>query len=228
MPAQDICKRLAQTTSRGAPRPWNRGTAPSALPEVLPGSRAQEGEALVINLFGGAGVGKSTMASKIFAGLKERGIEAACPEEHAKLAIWSRQSWLLKHQPVILGRTWETILSLQDHVDAIVVDSPLLLCSTYAGDREPMAFHDLCMDMHRRSNRMNIVISRDHEADYDQRSRMQNVDEAVAFDEIIRARLLDEGEAFTDLCRTAPSVAAIVERVALWLSADDLRVAPAA
>jgi len=100
--------------------------------DIQTGSRARAGDALVINLFGGPGSGKSTLASRIFYELKRAHIEAACPEEHAKLALWSGQPWLLDEQVVILGRTWETIHALRDKVEVVVVDSPILLCSAYA------------------------------------------------------------------------------------------------
>lgn len=168
-------------------------SSPAPLP-FLDGTRPEEGTGLVVNLFGGPGVGKSTLASKIFAGLKERGIEAACPEEHAKLAIWSGQPWLLQQQTVLLGRTWETIHALISKVDVIIVDSPLLLCSIYAGPREPDCFHDLCSHLHKRSRRLNLLVSRGHGVPYSERGRMQNESEALAFDSRIAAALHTHNE----------------------------------
>lgn len=188
------------------------GTPDFTLP-VLDGSRPEEGQALVINLFGGPGVGKSTLAARIFAGLKECGVESACPEEHAKLAIWSGQPWLLQQQTILLGRTWETIQALLSKVDVIVVDSPLLLCSVYAGSREPGAFHALCADLHRRSNRINVLLERPVHAAYSERGRMQNHEEALAFDRMIANVLHGHGETAIPMHHSDTEVRALVESI---------------
>ena len=203
---------------RAAPGIVDSAPVPPAGFSFLPGTRPEEGSALVVNIFGGPGVGKSTIASRIFAALKERGIEAACPEEHAKLAIWSGQPWLVEQQPILLGRTWETIQALLDKVDVIIVDSPILLCSVYAGDREPDCFHALCADMHCRSNRLNILLRREDEADYSSRGRLQDLGEAMEFDRRIETCLARNGEQYTGVIRGAGTVeqlaAAIQARMA--------------
>mgnify|MGYP001627755498 CR=1 FL=1 len=160
------------------------------------GSRTRPGDALIVNLFGGPGSGKSTLASRIFHELKCAGIEAACPEEHAKLALWSGQPWLLDEQTVLLGRTWETLHALRDKVEVIIVDSPILLCSVYAGEREPDCFHHLVLDMHRRTDRINILLSRDRAAGYSMNGRRESEAEAHAADARIRQTLQSFHEPF--------------------------------
>lgn len=164
--------------------------------DILPGSRAGAGDALVINIFGGPGTGKSTLASQIFADLKRHHIEAACPEEHAKLALWSGQPWLLDQQVILLGRTWETIHALIDKVDVIIVDSPLLLCSVYAQDREPSVFHDLAADLHKRTHRINLLLDRDPSNGYSRNGRRETESEARQADDRIRHVLETYGEPY--------------------------------
>jgi len=150
----------------------------------------------VVNIFGGPGSGKSTLASHLFHELKCAGIDAACPEEHAKLALWSGQPWLLDEQVILLGRSWETLHALHDKVDAVIVDSPLLLCSVYAGEREPPAFHDLVLDLHRRFDRLNILLERDQASPYSMNGRRETATEARDVDTRILQRLDISGETF--------------------------------
>lgn len=181
--------------------------------DIQSGSRARAGDALVINLFGGPGSGKSTLASRIFYELKRTHIEAACPEEHAKLALWSGQPWLLDEQVVILGRTWETIHALRDKVEVVIVDSPILLCSAYAGDNEPDCFHQLVQDMHCRTDRVNIMIDRDPALAYSTNGRRETEEQARQADLRIEQTLSRCGEPYTRLPSSADIGRAIARKV---------------
>lgn len=181
--------------------------------KTLQGTRASIGRALVINIFGGPGSGKSTLASELFSSLKKHHIEAACPEEHAKLAIWSGQPWLLDQQAILLGRTWETIHALHDKVDAIIVDSPLLLCSVYAREREPVCFHQLTADLHRRTNRINLLLERDPEMEYSTNGRRETADQARVVDEQILTTLDKHNEPYCEISRSRQDIERVIDAV---------------
>lgn len=172
--------------------------------------------ALIINLFGGPGSGKSTVAARIFAELKLRGIEAACPEEHAKLAIWSGRPWLLDEQIILVGKEWETINNLRDKVDVIVMDSPILLCSVYAGLREPQAFHDLTIDLHKRTPRINVMVNRPQAEPYQHINRRENAEQAVEVDVKLRELLNSIGEPPEEISRQS-DVKLFVDEVVSFL-----------
>ena len=113
-----------------------------------------------------------------------------------------------------MGRTWETIHALHDKVDAIIVDSPLLLSSVYAGDREPDCFHALCAHLHKRPTRMNIFLSRDPGAGYSTNGRRETEDQARLVDARILATLDRENEAFSRIDREDIDMAGFVRAVA--------------
>lgn len=179
-----------QAGAKAGIRPGSRFAIGHKLPV---GHQADKG-ALIVNLFGGPGVGKSTTAAEIFCLLKRAGVEAVAPEEHAKLAIWSGQPHLLDNQIVLLGRTWETLTALARQVDVIILDSPILLCSIYALRRESENFHNLCDELHRRHRRINILLQRNNRAEYTRNGRRESLDEARDVDAMIRARLERMGE----------------------------------
>lgn len=176
----------------------------------------QESGALVVNLFGGPGSGKSTIAARIFSELKRRGVEAACPEEHAKMAIWSGQPWLLDEQVIMAGKTWETLTNLRDKVRVIIVDSPILLCSVYAGDKEPLPFHDLVMDLHRRTPRVNLMVKRHRDIEYDPSNRREDEKQARGLDERILGVLLAAEEAPFSISRD-DDIGEVAERLTSFL-----------
>lgn len=181
--------------------------------KILSGTRAKAQDALVINIFGGPGSGKSTLAAELFFELKKHHVETACPEEHAKLAIWSGQPWLLDEQAVLLGRTWETIHALQDKVSVIIVDSPILLCSVYARNREPVCFHQMTADLHRRTNRINLLLERDPQTEYSTNGRREDENQARIVDEQILTTLDIHNEPFTQIARDKSGADLIVQAV---------------
>ena len=144
---------------------------------------------LVVNLFGGPGSGKSTLAASLFSDLKACGIEAACPDEPAKVSIWSGCGWKLDEQVIIMGQIWDNTCALRAHVDVIICDSPILLCSAY-GTTEPDSFHRLVRDLHTRSRRMNLMVARPAQ-DYTQSGRRETLHEAERKDRAISDMLFD-------------------------------------
>lgn len=214
--AQDTLRLVGETVDPGL-MPAIR---PAPVVKIMTAGRPGAG-ALVINLFGGPGVGKSTMASRIFSALKELDVEAAAPEEHAKTAIWTGQSWLLRHQTIMLGKTLETVLTLRDKVDVIVIDSPILLCSVYAAPDEPDAFHALCVESHKRFDRVNIMIEREDGARYTRRGREQDLDGAIAMDRRIRERLQSADEDWTTISRDKTNARRIARAIRAHIDAQN-------
>lgn len=183
---------------------------------ILPGTWQQPNLPLVLNLFGGPGIGKTTAAAKIFVELKMLGLEAANPEEHAKLAIWKGRPDLLDQQLVILGQSWETLHALSDKVDVVVMDSPLMLCSVYAGDREALHFHKTVADFHKRMPRINIMLERPDGLSYSQRGRREDQSTASAIDTKVKMALDAHGEPYSQVQVDKNMAHNIAQTVQAW------------
>lgn len=197
---------------------------PPHLP-IMEGDSPTLCPALAINLFGGPSIGKTVMAARIFLHLKILGVEAANPEEHAKISIWQGQPHLLDQQLILLGQTWQTLHTLADKVDAVVVDSPLLLCSVYAEGREQPHFHDTVRDFHRRLPRMNLLLSRNPELAYSQSGRREDFEGARSLDSRITHALVQAGESYAILPPVGSghdddAAKAVAQRVVDWLESQ--------
>ena len=91
---------------------------------------------VVINLYGGPCCGKSTVAAGLFYELKCKGIECELTGEVAKDKVWDDNPWVLRNQPYIFGKQLHRIWRLEDKVDLIVCDSPILLSMIYSQEEK--------------------------------------------------------------------------------------------
>lgn len=81
---------------------------------------------LVVNLFGPPGCGKSTGAAYIFAKLKLAGINAELVTEVAKDLTYERHNVAFRNQLYVLGQQAYRISRLEDKVDVVITDSPII------------------------------------------------------------------------------------------------------
>ena len=137
---------------------------------------------IVINLFAGPGVGKSTTAAKVFAELKMRGVNCEMALEFAKDKVWEESFKTMDDQIYIFGKQFHKIWRLKDKVDVIICDSPLPISIVY--DREnSKTFHKLIMEQFNKFQNKNYYIIRS--TDYQESGRVQTKEEAEKIDKIV-------------------------------------------
>lgn len=99
--------------------------------------------AKVVNLYGGPGSGKSTMAWHLSAELKYLGLNVEYVHEWVKLAAWEKRPEVFwKAQQHIYGNQSWLMECSANGADIIVTDCPLLMGLVYCRDSMGDAVHD--------------------------------------------------------------------------------------
>ena len=139
---------------------------------------------LVINLFGGPGVGKSTLAAQVYAELSKLGYRVEYVSEFAKDCIWSDCEGLLQDQFLVAAQQNHRIARLEGKVDVVVTDSPSLLGIVYRDvwndTRYSSVLDNLIWECHRKYTTLNFVIPRCHE--FVDQGRVHNEQQSIDID----------------------------------------------
>ena len=137
----------------------------------------KKSKTLIVNLYGGPGISKSSMAAGIFSKLKWLGVECELVTEYAKDLVWGELFNALNNQIDIFGNQHKRIFRLLNKVDVIVTDSPLLLQLIYSKDNY---LNDLIVNVHQTSNTLDILLNR--VKPYSPKGRTQTLEEAIKLD----------------------------------------------
>jgi nicotinamide riboside kinase len=144
----------------------------------------------IINLFGGPGSGKSTIASQLFSELKWRGdFKVEIVSEFAKELTYENSNILDKDQLFISANQNRRLNRLLGQVDFVITDSPILLGAIYRKEGYlPKTFDGMIKELFESYNNINCFIKRFKP--YVGYGRTQCEEEAVEIDVKIKNELL--------------------------------------
>lgn len=143
-------------------------------------------DTLVVNFFGGPGVGKSTIAAQTFSHLKWLGINCEVATEFAKDLVWEERYRTLDDQIYLFGKQYHRIFRLNGQVEVVLTDSPLLFASIYDTSQNPY-FRALVFNLFDSFHNLNFLLQR--EKPYMTAGRLQTEGEAIEKDRQIRNML---------------------------------------
>lgn len=81
---------------------------------------------VVINVAGGPGSGKSTVAAGLFVDLKLRGYIVELVQEYAKTLVWQKDFETLDNQYEVSRKQFNLIKSICGSVDFVITDGPII------------------------------------------------------------------------------------------------------
>src|SRR5210317_2381135 len=123
---------------------------------------------VIINLFGGPGSGKSTVASGLFYTFKSKGITCDNPYEFPKQVAWEDNNSQITDQLYILANQHRGIVRSYGKVDYIILDSPILLSlaykdgynSPYPSSHYDSSFDIMVLELFSKYDNINIFLER--------------------------------------------------------------------
>lgn len=136
----------------------------------------------VINLFGGPGVGKTTIAMRVFTELNMKQIKVEYVDEFAKEQTWNQSFKLMENQRLIFANQHQKFWRLKDIIDIAVTDAPIFNSIVYSGKNDKnKTFHaDVFHEFNEYQN-LNFFLKR--ETEYKEHGRSQKLEDAIKVDE---------------------------------------------
>lgn len=154
-----------------------------------------------VNLFGGPGVGKSTLAAQIFARLKREGADIELVQERFKRYVYEGRTIDPWDYVLTFGRQFDAEYHiLKAGVQRIVTDSPLLLQCIYA-QHQGCRVHRELRTISRRFDEdfpaLNIYVRR--QFDYEEAGRYEGKEQAIEMDKLVEEILDGQDIAYTSI-----------------------------
>ena len=152
---------------------------------------------IVINIAGGPGSGKTTVAAELFSKLKEKGYEVENVSEFAKELVWEKRNEAFDDRLYMHAEQNHRLMMMNGNLDYIITDSPLILTSVYnhfyLEDKHTKEYNKMIDDVtlltFNSYNNITFLIER--ETGYDTNGRRESQAEAKAIDERIIEYLED-------------------------------------
>lgn len=145
---------------------------------------------LVVNLFGGPGISKSTTAALVFGQLKRKGVNAEIAHEYAKDLTWEERHRTIQYQPYVTAKQIWRVQRLLGQVDVVVTDSPILNALVYRGKGFSKAFEAFVLETFNSWDTLNIRLERNRNIHpYNTSGRSQTEEESIAVDTVIKTML---------------------------------------
>ena len=166
----------------------------------------------VINLFGPPCVGKSTVASKLFSTLKEKGTEIELCTEFAKSLVWEGRKATLQDNLYVFAKQNAMLVQLaRNGIDYAVTDSPLPICLAYTREGYYQHFRSLVMEVFHDYKNINFYLSATHR--YSRVGRIQNEEESRMVDKRLREILNEEKVDFVELASNHSTAFVVIEHL---------------
>lgn len=162
-------------------------------------------ESLIINFFGGPGIGKSTQSAGLFTEMKKHHMDVELTYEFPKIVAWEGNLSAVQDQFYITANQHRNISRLYGKVKYIIVDSPILLGTFYKnryGTGYPASFYgdkfdEFVWDLFSRYNSLNVLLTRD-DSTFNENGRFQGLQESKEIDYDIKETLFNNNIPFVE------------------------------
>lgn len=152
---------------------------------------------IVINILGGPGVGKTTIANELFIRLKKLGKDVEAVSEFAKELVWEKRSEAFDDRLYMHAEQNHRLMMMNNNLDYIITDSPLILTSIYNNyylkNKFSKKYNAMIDEMSIQTWNLynNITFYIERKADYNNVGRRESQKQAIDIDLKIKKYLKD-------------------------------------
>ena len=156
-----------------------------------------------INLFGGPGIGKSTIAHELFSEMKKLGHKVEFNQEYVKSLVYSADKFRTKDQLYLFAKQhhFQRVIEACG-MDYIVTDSPFIMGLSYCQQDDHLPyneFKELMLKVFHSYCNINIFLKRSDDIPYQTFGRYQTFDEALIKDVEIKDLLTQNHIPFVEV-----------------------------
>ena len=164
-------------------------------------------DTVIINILGGPGVGKTTIANELFVNLKKMGKDVEVVSEFAKELVWEKRNEAFDDRLYMHGEQNHRLMMMNGELDYIITDSPLILTAIYNDyylkDKFPKEYNDMINNVTIQTfklyNNKTYLIKRNVE--YENNGRRESEKQANDIDEKIISYLKENNIEYVTLDR---------------------------
>jgi hypothetical protein len=169
-------------------------------------------KALIVNVFGGPGGGKTTLGAMLFTELKMRGADVEMDMELARQMILMEHLSALDCQPYLFGVALYKLVQTAKNTDVVIMDSPLLLNPIYDQQESP-ALRALAVEWHERFRNLNVFVQRSRNSAHSMAGRVHDYHESLLLDERIRLFLEELGLPYITCAGGSPGIEQLADTI---------------
>ena len=175
---------------------------------------------IVINFVSACGAGKSLMSALTFAELKMMHLNAELVQEYAKQLVWENKIEELDNQFHVTKTQYNMIKALQDKVNYIVCDSPLVVGLFYnfyskTNVSNVTKTKDMILNKMKEFRNVYIFLERNPEYPFTQAGRLQNETEAKEIDKQMKDLLDEYNLNYLSIISSKDSIKQIIDYILL-------------
>lgn len=150
---------------------------------------------LIVNCFGGPGVGKSTLATRLYSSLKQKHYDVEYVNEFAKEMVYEDNTKVLANQVLVFGTQLHRLKMASENNSIVICDSPILLSAVYNPNTSKHLI-ELVVEMHNKFNNYNIFIKRTMQP-HSMVGRIHSLTQSITIDNQILNLLTERNIKFT-------------------------------
>ena len=167
---------------------------------------------LVVNFIAAPSAGKSSLMADVFAKLKWKNIDAEMVTEYAKDLVWEERTQTFKNEIYIFAKQHHRLFRLNNKVNIIITDRPLILSCYYNRAANGSQLLDqLVLEEFNKFNNLNFFVNR--VKPYNPNGRNQTEDESNAIGVSLKEMLNENNITYTEITGEPSSADRVVSKI---------------